>query len=97
MDKIKVSDEALRSLIVTLEQLENQTTIISSTCIQQLTGQLSELETNFKKDIMKYSEDIKALNDRLMQCIDENVSAISERIVKLAEYETQTYQRRNIG
>ena len=51
----------------------------------------------FRKDIEKYIEEVRALNTKLRLCVDENVSALADRLVKLAEYETHTYSRRNIG
>lgn len=97
MDKIKVSDEALRSSALALQQLGEQATSIFSSCVQQVTALLSELESNFRKDVVRYLEEVKALNENLKMCVDENVSALSDRMVNLAEYETHTYQRRNIG
>ena len=97
MDRIKVSDAALRNSAATLQQLDEQANGVSSTCIHQLSAQLSELETNFRKDIEKYIEEVRALNTKLRLCVDENVSALADRLVKLAEYETHTYSRRNIG
>lgn len=97
MDRIKVSDTALSSSAIALQQLEYQATSISSICVQKVTAQLPEIESNFRKDVEQFLDEVKALNEKLKMCIDENVSAISDRIAKLAEYETHTYQRRNIG
>lgn len=97
MDRIKVSDEALRSAAVALQQLRDQATSISSSCVQQVTAQLPELESNFRKDVAQFLEEVKSLNEKIKMCVDENVSAIADRMTNLAEYETHTYQRRNIG
>lgn len=97
MDRIKVSDEALRSAAVALQQLGDQATSISSSCVQQVTAQLPELESNFRKDVAQFLEEVKSLNEKIKMCVDENVSVIADRVTNLAEYETHTYQRRNIG
>ena len=97
MDRIKVSDTALRSSAVALQQLGDQATSISSSCVQQVTAQLPGLESNFKKDVAQFLEEVKSLNEKIKICVDENVSAIVDRMTNLAEYETHIYQRRNIG
>ncbi len=97
MDRIKVSDAALSSSAAALQQLGDQATGISSSCVQQVTAQLSELESNFRKEVAQFLEEVKSLNQKIKICVDENVSAIANRMTNLAEYETHTYQRRNIG
>lgn len=97
MDRVKVSDTALRSSAAALQQLGDQASSIFSSCIQQVTAQLPELESNFRKDVAQFLEEIKSLNEKLKMCVDENVSAIADRMTNLAEYETHTYQCRNIG
>ena len=57
---------------------------------------MSGLDTNFRKDIQKYIDTISELKEKIKRCVDENVSAISERISKIPDYENQTYKKRNI-
>lgn len=97
MDRIKVSDTALSSSALALKRLEDEVTSITSSCVQQVTAQLPELESNFRKDVAQFLEGVKSLNEKLKTCIDENISAINDRMTNLAEYETHIYQRRNIG
>lgn len=97
MDRIKVSDTALSSSALALKRLDDEATSITSSCVQQVTAQLPELESNFRKDVAQFLEKVKSLNEKLKMFIDENISAINERVTNLAEYETHIYQRRNIG
>lgn len=97
MDKIHVSDEALRNSSAALQQLADQSANITAACVQQLSSQLSELDTNFRKAVEGYIADAKSVDKKINACIYENIAAISDRIAKLAEYETHNYSKRNIG
>lgn len=97
MDKIHVSDVALRNSAVALQQLADQSANITTTCMQQLSSQLSALDVNFRKDVERYIDDVQNLNKKINACVYENLSAISDRVAKLTEYETHNYSKRNIG
>lgn len=97
MDRIKVSDEALRRSAVALQQLKDRVAQISASCIQQVAAQLGEIESNFSEDVAQFLEGVKMLNSKVELCVDENVSALADRLKNLTEYETHTYQRINFG
>lgn len=97
MDRIYVTGIALSSSANTLQHLKEETMRISSACIQQITAQLSGIESNFRKDIVRYVEEVNALNEKIKMCVDENVSAITNRVMNLAEYEMHAYEYRNFG
>ena len=42
-------------------------------------------------------EEITELKEKLKYCIDENMNAISDRFLKLPDYEKQAYKKRNIN
>ncbi len=97
MDKIYVSDEALRNSATALQQLADQSARITALCIDRLNAQLSELDTDFRRYIERYIDDIKKLDRKLNDCVQENISALRDRNVKLTEYETHNYIKRTIG
>lgn len=96
MDIISVTDETLRNVYVILQRLDENQDSITNKCEQDLSAQMSGLDTNFRKEIQKYIDTISGLREKLKYCVDENMSAISERISKLLDYENQTYKKRNI-
>jgi len=96
MDRISVTDETLRNVYVILQRLDETSDTITNKCEQDLLAQMSGLDTNFRKEVQKYIEAINTLKEKLKYCVDENMSAVSERISKLPDYENQTYKKRNI-
>lgn len=97
MDIINVSDNALSISISALQQLTEQSSSITASCIDKLNAQLSELDTDFRRYIERYIDDIKKLDRKLKDCVQENISALRDRKVKLTEYETHNYIKRTIG
>lgn len=97
MDRIKVSDAALSNSLVVLQRLADQSAQATNTCVQQLSAQLSEMDSEFRKDVEKYIADVKALHKKLNDCVYENIAALNDRLKNLAEYETHNYIKRNIG
>ena len=96
MDIVSVTDEALRGVYIILQRLDETQDLITNKCVQELIAQMTGLDTNFRKDIQKYIDTISELKEKIKRCVDENVSAISERISKIPDYENQTYKKRNI-
>ena len=96
MDKINVTDEALQNIYIVLQQLNEKVDSIATDCEKKLTGQLNNLDVDFRQDIQKYIDSILNFKDDIVYCIAENKVAISERLSKIPEYESQVYQKRNI-
>lgn len=97
MDVISVSDATLSNAYVILQCLDEDSENITSKCEQHLSAVLSSLDENFRGAIQRYLETINQLKAKLKYCIDENMTAISDRLNKIPEYEKQTYRKRNIG
>ena len=96
MDKISVTDEALRNSYVALQQLNDYSATITGQCVSDLTSLLSSLDSTFRKEIQRYIDAITELKQKLSYCIDENMAAVSERFSKIPDYENQTYKARNM-
>ena len=96
MDRISVTDATLQNAYVILQQLNDSSESITAQCVSTLSSQLSGLDSTFRADIQRYIETITALKEKLKYCIDENMTAISERLSKIPDYENQTYKKRNI-
>ena len=97
MDVISVTDATLSNAFVILQRLGEDSENITSKCEQHLSAELSSLDENFKGEIQRYLETINQLKEKLKYCIDENMTAIGDRLNKIPEYEKQTYKRRNFG
>lgn len=97
MDIISVTDATLSNAYVILQRLDEDSENITSKCEQHLSAELSSLDENFRGDIQRYLETINQLKGKLKYCIGENMTAISDRLNKIPEYEKQTYKKRNIG
>ena len=97
MDIISVTDATLSNAYVILQRLDEDSENITSKCEQHLSAELSSLDENFRGDIQRYLETINHLKGQLKYCIGENMTAISDRLNKIPEYEKQTYKKRNIG
>lgn len=97
MDKISVTDASLQNTYVILQQLSDKSEEITTKCISALTSQLKNLDSGLKKDMQSYMEEITELKEKLKYCIDENMNAISDRFLKLPDYEKQAYKKRNIN
>ena len=95
MDKISVTDASLQNSYIILQQLSDSSEAITEKCISALTSQLSNLDGGLKKDIQSHMEEITKLKEKLKYCIDENMTAISDRLNKVPDYENQTYKKRN--
>lgn len=96
MDKISVTDATLQNAYVVLRQLNDSSESITDQCVSALSLQLNGLDSTFKVDIQRFIETITALKEKLKCCVDENMTAISERLSKIPDYENQTYKKRNI-
>ena len=95
MDVISVTDTALSNAYVILQRLGDDSENITSKCEQQLSSELSSLDDNFRRDIQRFIEDINQLKEKLKYCIDENMTAVSDRLNRIPDYEKQTYKKRN--
>ena len=96
MDRISVTDATLQNAYVVLQQLNESSENITMQCVTALSSQLNGLDSTFRADIQRYIETITALKEKLKYCVDENMTAISERLSKIPDYENQTYKKRNI-
>lgn len=97
MDIISVTDVTLNNSYVILQRLDEGSENITSKCEQHLSAELSSLDENLRGEIQRYLEAINQLKEKLKYCIEENTTAISDRLNKIPEYEKQTYKKRNIG
>ena len=95
MDTISATDDALRNACVILQQLGESSNSITSKCVQQLSSELSSLDEKFRGEIQLFIETINELEKRLKYCIDENITAIGDRLNKIQDYESKTYKKRN--
>lgn len=66
-------------------------------CISSLSSQLDNLDGDFRKDIQIFIELVIMLKEKMKCCIDENIAAINERMIKLPNYENQKYKKRTIA
>lgn len=96
MDIISVTDTSLRNCYTILQQMNDVSDDITSKCKQSLLSEIGGLDTEFRKDLQKFIETIDQLKEKLKYCVDENMSAISDRLNKLPDYENQAYHQRNI-
>lgn len=94
MDRIYVSEEALRNVYLALKRLSDDSESITKICEQALLSQQNDLDENLKKDVLKFVETIKNFNQNVKYCVDENMTAIADRLNKLPEYEAQAYKPR---
>lgn len=97
MNIISVTNATLSNAYIILQRLDEDSENITSKCEQHLSAELSSLDENFRGEIQRYLETINQLKEKLKYCIDENMTAISDRLNKIPEYEKQTYRKRNIG
>ncbi len=97
MDKISVTEEALRSSCAALKQLQSKSINIATECKTQLSSVLNSIDTTFRKDIQGFIEAIDQFQIKLNDCIDTNINALEERARKIPEYEQKTYQKQSIG
>ena len=95
MDVISVTEETLRNAYLILQRLGEDSDGITLKCEKALSSELSSLDENFRADILRYIEKINYLKEKLKYCVDENMTAISDRLNKLPEYEKQTYKKIN--
>lgn len=97
MDIISVTDSALQNAYVTLQQLKDSSESITKKCASELSSQLGGLDSSFQPDIQRYIETIEALNEKLKYCIDENMTAVNDRLNRIPDYENQIYKQRTFG
>ena len=95
MDRISVTDATLQNAYVVLQQLNESSESITSQCVSAISSQLNGLDSTFRVDIQRYIETITALKEKLKYCVDENMTAISERLSKIPDYENQAYKKVN--
>ena len=95
MDIISVTDATLSNAYLILQRLGEDSDKITSRCEQHLLSELNSLDENFRGDIQRYLETINRLKEKLKYCIDENMTAIRDRLNKVPDYENQTYKKRN--
>lgn len=95
MDVISVTDATLSNAYVILQHLEESSENITIKCEQHLSSELNSLDDNFRREIQCYLEAIRQLEEKLKYCIDENMTAIRDRLNKVPDYENQTYKKRN--
>ena len=94
MDRIYVSEEALRNVYISLKRMSDTSDSLTKTCEIALLSSQNDLDETFRKDILKFVEKIKSLNQKIKYCADENMTAISDRLSKISEYEVKTYRKR---
>ncbi len=97
MDKIHVADVALNNVIHELRTLEATANQITTQCVQEISGQLNNIESGFRKDLQQFIDSVVGLNGQLIRNLEENVEALEERKSKIVLYEEQSYIKRNIG
>lgn len=95
MDVISVTETTLRNAYLILQRLGEDSDAITLKCEKDLSSALSSLDDNFRAEILRYIEAINQLKEKLKYCIDENMTAISDRLNKLPDYENQTYKKVN--
>lgn len=96
MDRISVTNDTLQNVSIVLQGLKDNSKRITTRCVSMLSSHINGLDGAFSVDIQRYIESITILEERIEQCVDENISAISERLNKIPDYEKQTYKKRNI-
>lgn len=96
MDVISVTDATLSNAYVILQRLGENSENITSKCEQHLSSELSSVDENFRGEVQRYLKTINQLKEKLKYCIDENMTAISDRLNKIPDYENQTYTKRHI-
>ena len=96
MDVISVTDATLSNAYVILQRLDEDSETITSKCEQHLSSELNSLDENFRGEVQRYIEAINLLREKFKYCIDENMTAIRERIGQIPDYEKQTYRKRDI-
>ena len=95
MDVISVTETTLRNAYLILQRLGEDSDGITLKCEKDLSSELSSLDDNFRAEILRYIETINQLKEKLKYCIDENMTAISDRLNRLPDYENQTYKKVN--
>ena len=97
MDKIHVTDASLSNAINELRTLEATANQAATKCSQEISGQLDNIESNFRKDLQQFVDTVIGFNNQLIRNTEENVEALEERKRKIPPYEAQSYKKRNIG
>ena len=96
MDKIYVSETALNSALDILRDLQEETNVAFVNLEQVVSGNVSELEYNFKAVVDDLIGVLGDFNSKLSSCIEDNMSAVAERKNKLKDYETYSYKKINM-
>lgn len=97
MNRISVTDEALQNAREVLHQLSEQSEAIAARLAAALLGVIDSLDDSLQGDIREYIVKATAFKDKLRGCVEENLHALSERLAKIPDYESQVYQPRNIA
>ena len=97
MDIISVTSEALKSVYLTIQQLADNTEEITNQCVSELSSSINNLDSKFSVDIRRYVETVEMLQEKLKDCIEENMIALSDRFNKIPYYEACSYKQRRIG
>ena len=97
MDKIYVSESALNTAINILTDLQEETNIAYVNLEQTLSECTGELEYNFKTVVDDFIGVLGEYNSTLSSCLENNISAISERQGRLNNYEKYPYKKINMN
>lgn len=97
MDKIHVTDSVLNNAAIVLKRFADQTANITTSCVQQLSSLLPDLETNFRDDVSKFMTEVQKFSRAISACMQDNLLALSDRLTKLTEYASHYYSRNNMG
>ena len=96
MDIVSVTDNALQKAYVTLKQLKENSESITTLCTSNISSQLSNIDSIFRKDLNRYIEMLTDFEKKLIQCIDENILALNDRYRKIPDYVNSSYKKRKI-
>ncbi len=91
MDKIQTSDTALAEVRTALSTMGGQVKSASDACATAMEQQLPYLDEAFRVSVKEAVDLVRRFGTETQSCADANCTAIDERLLKLSDYEEQTY------
>ena len=96
MDKIFNSENAITSAKKSLNVFEENVRTTAASGTKDLHETLSKLDDKYKNEIIEYAEQINAFVRRVSAFVSENTKALEQRTKRIAEYDSNSYKKRNI-
>lgn len=93
MDRIRVTDEALKRCKTTLKDFDAEIEMAYFLCEAKINGLLEKIGEEFSPDVKKHFYKLKNFRELCKKFSDNNIEAVEERLSKMPEYEQNKYIR----